>query len=93
MEALNYATLVGLILDIVGFILIIRYGHSLFLRVGAGAPRASEGRDGDFYFDVPGANDGGDGQRRRKARAGVATVMVGFGLQIVGSIPNLPLPI
>lgn len=93
MEALNYATLVGLVLDVFGFLLIVRYGHSLFLRVGAGAPRENEGKDGDFFLEIAGADDRGDRQRRRKAHVGVATVVVGFSLQIVGTIPNLPLPI
>ena len=54
METLQYATPLGLALDVVGFLLVVRYGHSLFLRFGTGVPDSTTGKDGDLYFEVPG---------------------------------------
>ena len=53
MEILLYTTLLGLTLDIVGFILLVRYGHSLFMRSGADLPVDNIGKDGDLYFTTP----------------------------------------
>ena len=84
-EVLPYASPLGLSLDIIGFILIIRYGHSLFIRSGSRPPDDSIGKDGDLYLQHGGPDRGQDRIRRCWARVGVATVITGFGLQIVGS--------
>ena len=80
---LLYLTPIGLMLDIVGFLLIIRYGHSLFLRVVSG--NLPNRRDSNLYLRVDGVDERTESRRRLYARIGVATVVVGFGLQAVGS--------
>ena len=81
---------VGLGLDIVGFILVVRYAHSLFIHITSDAiPDANLGRDGDVVFSgvAGGASvDRADVHRKYKAWAGVALVVVGFGLQMAGAI-------
>ena len=86
LEALLYTIPLGLTLDIVGFLLIIRYGHSLFIRSGSGPPDDSIGKDGDLFLQHRGPDKGQDRLRRFWAYVGVATVIAGFGLQIVGSM-------
>ena len=86
LEVLLYAIPSGLTLDIFGFLLIIRYGHSLFIRSGSGPPDDSKGKDGDIYLNYEGQNEGQDQRRRFRAHTGVALVTIGFGLQIVGSV-------
>ena len=86
MEILLYTTPSGLILDIVGFLLVIRYGHSLFIRSGTGPPVDNIGKDGDLYLQRKGPSEGRDNGRRLWAHVGVATVIIGFGLQIIGSL-------
>ena len=84
-EWVTYATPLGLVLDIIGFGLVIWYGHALFLRVGSNPPSPSEGKGGDFYIQVP----GGDEQYLRqlkRAWLGVTLVILGFGLQILGTV-------
>ena len=49
---LLYATPVGLMLDIAGFLLIIRYGHSLFLRVMSGD--LPDRQDSNLYLRADG---------------------------------------
>ena len=80
---LLYATPVGLILDIAGFLLIIRYGHSLFLRVVSGS--LPDRQDNNLYLRADGVDERSENRRRLYARIGVATVAIGFGLQAVGS--------
>ena len=86
LEALLYTIPAGLTLDIIGFLLIIRYGHSLFMKSGSGPPDDNMGKDGDLYFQHEGPDAGQDRRRRAWAYVGVTTVTVGFGLQIVGSM-------
>lgn len=86
LEVLLYTIPSGLTLDIIGFLLIIRHGHSLFMRSGSSPPDDSMGKDGDVYFQHEGPDEGQDSRRRVLAFLGVTTVIVGFGLQIVGSM-------
>ena len=86
LEVLLYTIPSGLTLDIIGFLLIIRYGHSLFMGSGSGPPDDSMGKDGDFYFRHEGPDKGQDSRRRIWAYVGVTTVIVGFVLQIFGSM-------
>ena len=89
MEIVLYAAPLGLMLDIVGFLLVIRYGHSLFIRTGVGPPSESDLKDWDMYLQYKGPDTEhgrSQGSRHRfRAHLGVATVITGFGLQIVGS--------
>ena len=80
---LLYATPVGLMLDIVGFLLIIRYGHSLFLRVVSG--NLPDRQDSNLYLRVDGIDERIESRRRLYSRIGVVAVAVGFGLQVIGS--------
>ena len=83
MGILLYATPVGLILDIAGFLLIIRYGHSLFLRIVSG--NLPDRQDYNLYLRADGVDERIESRRRLYARIGVVAVAVGFGLQAIGS--------
>ena len=89
MAYLAYATQAGLLMDILGFLLVVLYGHALFIRSGSAPPQDSVGRDGDLYIQHEnGDTEAGAQQHRaryRKAWAGVWLVVVGFGLQILGT--------
>ena len=87
MEILLYTTPLGLLLDIVGFILIIRFGHSLFLRAVSGS--SPNRRDYIIYLEVPGNDDRKEGHRRLCAYAGVVAIITGFGLQAIGAMAAL----
>ena len=92
-ELLLWAAPLGLLIDIGGFLLVIRYGHTLFMRVGTEAID-SEGKDGDVFIVIPGLpGDSGDRRRRRWAHMGVCVVVAGFGLQIVGAIAAIYLTV
>ena len=83
MGILLYATPVGLMLDIAGFLLIIRYGHSLFLRIVSG--NLPDRQDYNLYLRADGVDERIESRRRLYARIGVVAVAVGFGLQAIGS--------
>ena len=94
MEWLTYATPLGLLLDIAGFLLIILFGHAIFQRTGSRVPPPSEGREGG------GVSSGVRWEWRRgcELQDPVATCVVvvvglvisGFTLQILGSfVSNL----
>ena len=86
-EYLVYAIPVGLLLDILGFILVVRYGHALFIHLGIGSPPSDRVKDGDIYIQLRGQGEDADNNRRRqKANAGVVLVVLGFSLQLLGSI-------
>ena len=90
-EPLLWATPLGLLIDIAGFILIVRHGHALFMLSGAEVPSGpdTEGKDGDLFFVIPGDTGKAEREsrrRRRWAHVGVYVVVTGFGLQIVGAI-------
>ena len=93
-EFLQMLVPVGLAMDLVGFLSVVRYGHSLFIWAGSGPPDSGQGKDGDIFLRT--ASEGGSGQasgqtnrHRRFAFAGVAAVTVGFALQIIGAIAAL----
>ena len=94
-ELLLFATPLGLLIDIVGVILIVMYGHVLFIRSGTGPPNDSVGKDGDLYIQHsrPPNEDAKRASRRRECLAytGVGLVVFGFGLQIVGAIAAIGL--
>ena len=79
---------VGLLLDIVGFLIIIRFGHSLFLRVASAAPESGTNENvlSLIPANVSDADLSRDQRRRIYARIGVALVITGFTSQIIGSV-------
>ena len=83
-ETFVWATVLGLALDIIGFCLVIKYGHSLFLWAGSNLP--SKRKDDVVYLQSDAAGKDAFGGRRFWARFGVALVIIGFGFQIVGAI-------
>ena len=91
-EYLLWLIPIGLLLDIVGFLVVIRYGHALFLRTGVGPPDP-KWKDGDVYWQI--ADDDPvkvalwDARRRLKAHIGVGLVVLGFVMQIVGSVVSM----
>lgn len=84
--AARIVTIVGLFLDLTGFVLVIRYGHALFIRMGSEPPQKGEGRDGDLYLQT---KDPDYGRRLGLARIGVALVIIGFLAQIAGAVIGL----
>lgn len=95
-EVLLWATPLGLLIDIGGFLLVVRYGHALFIRSGPSVPSGpdTEGKEGDLFLLSRGAGvESGERHRRRWAHVGVYTVVAGFGLQIVGAIAAICLAV
>ena len=84
---------IGLGLDIIGFSLVLRYGHALFILTGTGPPpTGSEWIDGDLYFQVA---EGKEATARRRffrpdarmwAKVGGGLVILGFMMQFVTSL-------
>ena len=93
LQFLLYATPLGLGLDIAGFVLVILYGHSLFLRSGVGPPKGNPGKDGDMYVAFGSGNseqiERSGRSRRFKAYVGAGLVILGFVLQIVGFLASI----
>ena len=90
MTPLVYLVPIGLMLDIAGFLLVVRYGHALFLHMGSGPADNAKGKDGDLYFEGAGADvDAADSRRKKKAWTGVWLVVGGFVLQIFGSLASI----
>ena len=89
LEVLVYAVPAGLGLDVVGFVLVIRNGHALFIYAGTGPPSPEMGKDGDMYLQHSGQEGEGDNRQRSWAMAGVVLVIAGFGLQMVGSMAGI----
>lgn len=84
--AASVTTIGGLCLDLIGFVLVIRYGHALFIRSGPDPPQKGEGKDGDLYLQT---NDPAYGRRLCLAKTGVALVITGFLAQIAGAAIGL----
>jgi len=84
--AASFVTIAGLFLDLIGFVLVILYGHALFIRMGSDPPQRGEGRDGDLYLQT---NAPDYGKRLSLARIGVALVITGFLAQIAGAAIGL----
>ena len=88
-EILAPLTPIGIALDIIGFGLVIRYGHSLFIHISSSKPPDETGKDGDLFMVVGnGEADTQAKKRRILARAGVVVVIIGFILQFIGSFAN-----
>ena len=78
----------GLFLDIIGFVIIIRFGHNLFIRTFRDFN--NDESNGDILAVMPenisDADLSRDKRRRMYARIGVALVIAGFASQIIGSV-------
>ena len=87
MAYLLYLTPIGLALDIVGFVLVVAYGHNLFMRVVAKPPRQDDkGFSRRRIYLESAGSDLADARRPvQKAYCGVAIVVLGFVLQIAGA--------
>ena len=83
MESLIYLTPLGLALDIIGFLIVIEFGHNIFMRFDKEPPDPGDGRDGQIHWQSEG---GTNIELRRRAYVGVCIVVVGFVFQIVGSV-------
>ena len=83
----------GLLLDIVGFSMVVIYGHALFMRIGVGEPDPHRAKDGHVYYGLTGSDPvevgRSDERRRLKAHIGVVVVVVGFALQMVGAVASI----
>ena len=90
LRILVWAVVLGLGLDIVGFLLVIRYGHSLFLLAGTGPP-PPDMADGAIYMQYKGTEKHRDARRRFLAKLGVIVVATGFGFQILGAVAAIQL--
>lgn len=86
MAHLAYLTVVGLALDVFGFLLVILNGHAIFIRTSGNPPREGEWRDGNIWLQVENGDSEGNKRQRQKAWAGVWIVVAGFLLQIVGAV-------
>ena len=89
LDFLRLAIPLGLAMDLFGVLLVIRYGHSLFIRIGETTPEPGQGKDGDLFFTVRGGDSGQNKRHRRLANAGVMVVVAGFAMQLVGSTVSL----
>ena len=72
---------------LIGFALVIRNGHALFIRVGPDPARRGETNDGDLYLD--GVDDPGYSRRLGFAQVGVGSIIAGFLVQIAGAAHGL----
>ena len=92
-EYLLWLIPIGLLLDIAGFLMVIHYGHALFMRTGVGEPDSTIGKDGDHYNKLASGDPAEiarwDYRRRLKAHIGVWLVVLGFALQIAGSVVSI----
>ena len=91
LDCLAYLQPLGLLLDIIGFWLVIKYGHALFIRTGTNATPPSEMDDGALYITTEGGADVDIAYYRRKRRAdvGVALVIIGFTAQFIAAAASL----
>lgn len=98
MDLLGVLIPVGLALDLLGVVLLLAFGNARSIWVGSGPPRADLGRDGDTYFAIEGDQQGipsiAKQERRERCRRiiwriAVGLIVVGFTLQLVGSIITL----
>ena len=85
----------GLFLDIVGFILVYKYREGFAPIISNRDLRNNEGKDGDYGITSPGLSDEEvriiqeeDRRKRRLALTGLHIILIGFTLQIIGSIAS-----
>ena len=89
LEFLLLAVPAGFVLDVVGFILLISYGHNLFIWFGENPPKPGEGNDTILHLEGPGLDSGQHRRLRQRALMGAWAVVIGFALQLIGSIAVL----
>ena len=89
MLAASIATVSGLVLDVVGFVLIFKYGHAYFIWFGSQPPSNRVGRDGDLHVQIPGLDDRIYRRKRRFSIWGLRLVITGFLAQIAGATTML----
>lgn len=89
LPCLTYLTPAGLVLDVIGFVLIAKFGHSLFFMVGFGPPHPDQGQEGDIYAEssTP-VNLDTQIRRRMLVYSAIILVVIGFLLQIAGWVGN-----
>ena len=88
-EFLSYLITAGLGADIVGFALVVLNGHAIFIRVSNRPPTGDEVREmrnGDMWIQHEGDDAKGNSRQRKCAWLGVALVVLGFSLQLIGSL-------
>ena len=92
MMYLVHLTSVGLVLDIIGFLLVLLNRRAI-ATISNRAPRDDEGKDEDYWLEDPGLSAEGARKTQEKQRReqcllliGVGTVVFGFVLQLIGSI-------
>ena len=83
----------GLALDIAGFLLVYLFRQGFVPTVSNRAPSNGEGKDGDYWVEVHGLSAKEAMQIQVKERrerclalVGVGAVLLGFALQIIGSV-------
>lgn len=85
---MEYIQLLGLLLDVIGVVLLIKYGHALFIYTGTSSTPPEKVSSGTLYFQYAGdASDKGDHSKRlRLARCGVWMVLIGFVFQLIVAV-------
>ena len=91
---MDFVSVAGLLLDIVGFILVFWKGDVFSPRISSGnGPPPQGGRDGDIYVQHSGREGGSNTSSgtwdRRIALFGAGLVVVGFILQAIPYLVNL----
>ena len=93
MMYLVHLTSAGLALDIAGFLMVYLFRRGFVSTVSNRAPSNDEGKDGDYWVEAPGLSAKEAKQIQVKERRerclvlmGVGAVLLGFVLQIIGSV-------
>ncbi len=95
MESLIYLTPLGLALDVVGFWLVIQFGHTIFFQIfdkEEDLPEIAKRQPGRLYAWVADPDQENQSitpkssELRRIAWVGVSIVIIGFVFQIIGFV-------
>lgn len=84
MDILRFGTPAGLGLDVFGFLLVIWFGHSLFIRSVKGSPEGTNGKEDVLYISHGDVDEVRERRRRCLAYTGVVVIVLGFILQGIG---------
>lgn len=87
---MEYLQVLGLLLDIIGVGLLIKYGQALFIYTGTGSV-PEKLPSGTMYIRYEGdESDNGDHRKRLNlARCGIWLVVIGFAAQLIVAIAAL----